>query len=99
MTARIAVRVQPGARREAVLGRLASGELKLAVSAPPEDGRANQAVKELLARLLGVRRAQVTLTRGASARAKRFEIEGLEPEEAERRLDAALERATGPDGQ
>src|SRR5689334_25378665 len=44
---RISVRVQPGARRTALLGRLADGTWKLAVTAPPEGGRANDAVVEL----------------------------------------------------
>ena len=90
MTARIAVRVQPGARREALLARLASGEWKVAVTSPPAGGRANDAVVELLAELLGVKRRQVSVTRGLSSRAKQIEIEGLEADEAERRLAASL---------
>ena len=89
--ARLAVRVQPGARREALIGRLESGEWKLAVSAPPEDGRANDAVVELLAELLGVKRRQVSVARGHSSRAKQVEVEGMSAAEAERRLVAALE--------
>lgn len=93
--ARIAVRVQPGARRDALLARLASGEWKLAVSAPPEGGRANEAVVELVADLLGVKRRQVEVTRGASSRSKTIEVTELEAGEAERRLAAALEAAKG----
>jgi uncharacterized protein (TIGR00251 family) len=93
--ARIAVRVQPGARRNALLDRLATGEWKLAVSAPPEDGRANDAVVELVAELLGVKRRQVEVARGASSRSKTIEVTGLEAGEAERRLAAALEAAKG----
>ncbi len=91
MSARIAVRVQPGARREALVGRLASGEWKLAVTAPPEAGRANEAVIELLCELLGVKRRQVELKRGATSRAKVFEVTGLEEPEAARRLAARIE--------
>jgi uncharacterized protein (TIGR00251 family) len=94
--ARLSVRVQPGARRTALAGRLESGEWKLAVSAPPEDGRANDAVVELLAELLGVKRRQVSVARGHSSRGKQVEIEGLSDAEAERRLAAAL--APGKDG-
>ena len=93
--ARLAVRVQPGARRDALTGRLASGEWKLAVTAPPEDGRANAAVVELLAGLLGVRRRQVTVARGSSARGKQVDVEGLDAREAERRLAAALPAKDG----
>jgi uncharacterized protein (TIGR00251 family) len=91
--ARLSVRVQPGARRDALLGRLESGEWKLAVSAPPEDGRANDAVVDLLAGLLGVKRRQVTVTRGLSARAKQVEVAGMNAADAERRLAAALPEA------
>ena len=97
--ARIAVRVHPGARRDALVDRLANGEWKVAVSAPPEDGRANAAVVELVAELLGVKRGQVVVARGASSRAKTIEITGLETGEAERRLAAALAAAKGNDGE
>lgn len=88
--ARLTVRVQPGARRDALLGRLESGEWKLAVASPPEDGRANDAVVVLLAGLLGVKRRQVSVARGHSSRAKQVEVEGMSADEAERRLVAAL---------
>lgn len=94
MTARIAVRVQPGARREGLLGRLASGEWKLAVTAPPEDGRANEAVVQLLCELLDVKRRQFELKRGASSRAKVFEVADLEDADVERRMTAALAKGT-----
>jgi uncharacterized protein (TIGR00251 family) len=93
--ARIAVRVQPGARRNALVDRLANGDWKIAVSAPPEGGRANEAVVELLAELLGVKRREVTVARGTSSRAKSIEVTGLETGEAERRLAAALAASKG----
>lgn len=93
--ARIAVRVQPGARKDALVARLASGEWKLAVSAPPEGGRANAAVVDLVAELLGVKRGQVEVARGASSRGKTIEVTGLGTGEAERRLAEALEAAKG----
>ncbi len=96
-TARVAVRVQPGARRNALLDRLATGEWTLAVTAPPEDGRANEAVVELVADLLGVKRREVQVARGASSRAKTIEVAGLDADEAERRLAAALEAARKPE--
>ena len=92
---RLALRVQPGARRTALVARLASGEWKVAVSAPPADGRANDAVVELLSDLLGVRRSQVTLVRGAAARSKVVEVEGLSAEAADQRLANALKAEGG----
>ena len=97
--ARIAVRVHPGARKDALVDRLASGEWKVAVTAPPEGGRANEAGVELLAELLGVKRRQVVVARGASSRVKSVEVTGLETGEAERRLAAALAAAKGSDGE
>jgi len=87
---RLALRVQPGAKRDALLARLANGEWKVAVSAPPLEGRANEAVVELLSQLLGVKRRQVVVTRGASSRHKQVEVEGLGEAEVEARLAAAL---------
>lgn len=70
------VRAQPGARRPGVQGER-NGALRLAVSAPPEDGRANEALLELLRELLGLKRSQVELLSGQTARDKRFLIRGL----------------------
>jgi uncharacterized protein YggU (UPF0235/DUF167 family) len=87
---KLALRVQPGARRSALLARLASGEWKVAVSAPPVEGRANDAVVELVSGLLGVKRRQITVTRGTSSRSKVLEVEGVSAAEVESRLAAAL---------
>jgi uncharacterized protein (TIGR00251 family) len=57
------------------------GALKVAVTAPPEDGRANQALTELLRDWLGLKRSQVELAGGATNRNKQFLIRGLNPEE------------------
>jgi len=71
---RLAVRVQPGARRAGAVG-LWNGKLKLAVAAPPEDGRANRAAQELLAELFGLRPSSVELLQGHSSRSKVFRLE------------------------
>jgi len=92
---RLSLRVQPGARRTALVARLASGEWKVAVTAPPADGRANDAVVELVSDLLGVRRSQVTLVRGASARSKVVDVDGVSAEAAEQRLEQALAAGGG----
>ena len=81
------VHAQPGAGRSAVVGRYGDA-LKVKVAAPPQAGRANEALSALLATELGVKGAQVTLVSGASSRTKRFRIEGLELE----RVDALLDR-------
>ena len=72
--ARIAVRVQPGARKNALVDRLANGDWKIAVSAPPEGGRANEAVVELLASHFSVAKSAIRIVLGQSARRKLIEI-------------------------
>ncbi len=71
----IAVRAQPGARRNAVVGEQ-NGCLKVAVNAPPEKGRANEAIVEVLAEALGIKRKQIELTSGATSREKKFLLQG-----------------------
>ena len=81
------VRAQPGARKTGVLGER-NGALKVAVTAPPEDGRANQALAEALREALGLKRSQVELIGGHTSRDKRFLIRGVAKAELERRLAA-----------
>jgi hypothetical protein len=69
------VRAQPGARKNAVGGEH-NGALKVAVTAPPEDGRANEALVELLAQTLQLRRSEVMVLRGATSRDKTFLLRG-----------------------
>ena len=88
--ARLAVRVQPGARQAALIGRREDGVLALKVTAPALEGRANRAVEELLAERLGLRRSQVKVARGATSRLKQVEFEGISQDALERRVAAAL---------
>jgi len=74
-----------------VAGRHGDG-WRLRVAAPPEDGRANQAVERLLARTLGVHARDVRVVRGHSARDKVIEIDGVDALGVERALEAAAER-------
>ncbi len=83
------VRAQPGARKAGVLGEQA-GSLKLAVTAPPEDGRANKALTELLREVLGVKRSQVELLSGETSREKRFLIRGISEADLSRRITELL---------
>jgi len=72
----LTVRAQPGARRNVLVG--AQGDaLKVAVTAPPDQGRANKALALLLAEQLGLKKAQVELIAGAASRDKRFLVRGL----------------------
>lgn len=69
----LAVRVQPGAKRTAVVGVYGKGEqaqLKIALQASPVEGRANEALIVFLARLAAVPRPSVTILSGHSSRSK-----------------------------
>ena len=83
------VRAQPGARKTAVLGEQ-GGALKVAVTAPPEDGRANKALVEALRDLLDLKRSQIELLSGPTSRDKKFLIRGLTKAELQRRLAKLL---------
>ncbi|MCJ2179931.1 DUF167 domain-containing protein [Novosphingobium album (ex Hu et al. 2023)] len=70
---RLAVRVTPGARSEAL--EVADGKLLAKVRAKPQDGKANDAVRDLLAAALGLAPSRVELLRGATSREKQFRID------------------------
>jgi len=69
---RLAVRVTPGARSEGL--EIVEGRLLAKVRAKPEDGKATQAVRDLLAAALGLAPSQVELLRGATSREKLFRV-------------------------
>jgi uncharacterized protein (TIGR00251 family) len=83
------VRAQPNARRAGVVGEQ-NGALKVAVTAPPEDGRANAALLEVLREALGLKRSQIELTAGQTSRDKRFLIRAIGREELAGRLAKLL---------
>lgn len=66
----IAVHVTPGARQTAVSHE--GGTLRIVITTPPEDGKANEAVRRLLARAMGVAPSRLTLQRGHRSRDKLF---------------------------
>lgn len=79
---RLTVRVQPGARRDAVGGRYGTAEppvLIVRVAAPATDGRANDRLIRVLAAELGVSRHAVTVVSGATSRTKVIEVSGVDP--------------------
>jgi len=74
-----AVRVQPRAKRNAIIGEV-GGALKLAVTAPPIDGRANQACIEFFVNLLDLPRSAVSILSGENNRTKVLRVSGISPE-------------------
>ena len=71
--ATIAVRVTPRASRDGVDAE--TDPLRIYVTAPPEDGKANEAVQKLLAKSLGIAKSRLTLVRGQTSRDKVFRID------------------------
>ena len=72
--AEISVRVTPKASRNAIL--MEEGAVKVLVTAVPEGGKANDAVRKLLAKALGVAPSRLELIRGETSREKVFRIDG-----------------------
>jgi uncharacterized protein (TIGR00251 family) len=83
--ATFAIRVQPRASRNAIAGEMGDA-LKLALTAPPVEGKANEACVEFLANLLKVPRSSVTIASGESSRNKVIRITGLSAGQVEQRL-------------
>jgi uncharacterized protein len=82
---RLRLRVSPGARTNAIVGKHGDG-WKIRVTAAPEDGKANDAVVRLLAEQLGLPAKSVTLVSGPSSRDKIVELAGVDAAEVERLL-------------
>jgi uncharacterized protein (TIGR00251 family) len=78
--ATVAVRGQPNARKPGVVGEQA-GALKVAVTAPPEDGRANAAILDVLKDWLGVKPSQLELVSGETSRNKVVLVRGVTAEQ------------------
>ena len=85
---RLRLRVTPGAGRSGIVGRHGDA-WKVRVTAPPEDGRANEAVLRLLADKLSLPRRALTLVSGHGARDKIVQLEGVGPGQIDRRLASA----------
>ena len=84
-TVRLSVRLTPRASREEIAGF--EGEtLRVRVTAPPVEGRANRALVRLLAKRLGVPRGAVRVVTGQTSRSKVVAIAGLDATELRRRL-------------
>jgi uncharacterized protein len=81
----LSVKIHPRAKRNAITGRLGDA-LKVSLTAPPIDGKANDACIEFLAKLLQVPRSSVTIASGQSSRGKLIRVSGLSAEEVRRRI-------------
>jgi uncharacterized protein YggU (UPF0235/DUF167 family) len=84
------VRARSGAKSNELVGER-DGALLVAVTAPPEQGKANAAIAAVLAEYLNLGRGRIHLLSGATSRSKRFLIEEISAAELLNRIDAALE--------
>jgi uncharacterized protein (TIGR00251 family) len=91
----LAVRAQPGAKKTAITGVYGEGaaaQLKIAVHAPPLEGRANQALVVFLAEAFGVPKHAVELMAGELSRSKVFLLRGVSREKAEALISGCAAR-------
>ncbi len=86
---KINVRVQPKASRNQVDG-FEDGTLRLRLTAPPTDGKANAGVIALLAKTLGVSKSRLEIVRGHSSRNKVVSIETLTEQEVHQRIKVVV---------
>jgi uncharacterized protein YggU (UPF0235/DUF167 family) len=85
---RLSLRVSPGAKSSAVVGRYGE-RWKIRVAAPAESGRANEALLELMAGTLGITRSRLRVVSGIGSRDKIVEVTGIDAEESKSLLLAA----------
>ncbi len=81
----LAVKVHPRAKKNAITGELGDA-LKVSLTAPPIDGRANDACIEFFAKLLKVPRSSVTIASGQTGRNKVIRVAGLSAQELRKRI-------------
>ena len=84
----LALHIQPGAKRSGVCGMYGDA-VKIAIKSPPVDGKANRALCEFIADMLGVPTGTVHLVSGATGRDKRLHVAGRSPEEVRTALEKA----------
>lgn len=85
----LSVRAQPGAKKTAIVGIYGEGEaaqLKVAVQAPPVEGRANEALIAFLAEMFGIPKRSVELVSGELSRSKVFLLRGVTLQDARLKL-------------
>jgi uncharacterized protein len=81
-----AVKVHPRAKKNAITGEFGDA-LKVALTAPPVDGRANEACIEFFANLLKVPRSSVTIASGETSRNKVIRVAGIAADDVRRRIE------------
>jgi uncharacterized protein (TIGR00251 family) len=85
---KLAIKVVPGASRDAVVGWLGD-TLKVCVHVPPEKGKANKAVEVIISKALGLSKNCARIIKGHTSARKVIEIDGLSETEVKARLTSA----------
>ena len=86
------VHVVPGASRDSVVGEY-DGRLKISVTAPPEDGKANKHLIRFLAKSLGLSKGQLSVETGETSRKKALLVQGVKVDSLLAQLDYLLSHA------
>jgi len=73
----IKVHIQPRSSKEQIIG-LHNGRLKIKISAPPVDGKANQNLIEFIAKALGVSKSKIEIVKGRTSKLKTLKISGID---------------------
>jgi uncharacterized protein len=82
-----AVKIHPRAKKSAITGQIGD-EMKVSLTAPPVDGKANEACIEFFANLLKVARSSITIAAGQTSRNKVIRVAGLTAQQVKDRLSA-----------
>jgi len=86
MGAALAIRVIPGAKRNEIDGILDDGTIRIRLTAPPVEGKANSALIDFLSKVLGVRRSDIEIIAGETSRNKLVTITDIDPQTVQERL-------------
>ncbi len=85
------IRAHAGSRRNAILG-VRAGALRVAVTAAPEKGKANQAIIAVLSKTLGISKSSIEIVSGETSSQKRLLVRGIELQQLQQRLSEILSR-------
>jgi uncharacterized protein len=86
-----AVKVHPRAKKDAITGEIGDA-VKLSLTTPPVEGRANEACVEFFAKLLNVPRSSVSIASGLSSRNKVIRVAGVRSDHVRERLESLLQK-------
>jgi uncharacterized protein len=82
----LSIRVTPRAKRNEIAGVMEDGTVKVRLTAPPVEGKANEALLQFLAEVLDVSHTRLAILAGATGRNKRVQVEGMDVGTARRRI-------------